>query len=78
MTEWAHCQRQVAFFLLSSDMPLPFSSGEEPEPKFSTAKEKSSIIIEKQEEGNENKDISTTSGENQSMLETAPMRVSNN
>ena len=63
-------------------MPLPFNSGEA-EPKFSTAKEKSSIIIEKKDEmddaakdDNDKKDISTTSsGADHSILYTSPIQV---
>ena len=63
-------------------MPLPFNNGEA-EPKFSTAKEKSSIIIEKKDEmddaakdDNDKKDISTTSsGADHSILYTSPIQV---
>ena len=67
-------------FFLHSDVPLPFTSGEA-EPKFSTAKEKSSISIEKKDETSDKgegdkKDISgISSGADYSILCTSPIQV---
>ena len=74
------CLRESCFSFVTSDVPLPFTSGEA-EPKFSTAKEKSSIIVEKKDEtgvkGDEDKkDISgTSSGADYSILGTSPIQV---
>lgn len=59
---------------LNRDVPLPFNSGET-EPKFSTAKEKSSIIIEKKDESNAANKESSSPAEPSIVLSTSPIQV---